>query len=461
MVLSKNTEKLNSKVGSIESNLNTKMASVISKVGNLESKSEQVENKVDALENRLEDKIKSVEDNLRDYLASLQKRISENIENGVKDKLDQMYMQMIAFNKNAVSCTYSEDMRKSFSESLTALGQQLEHEQTEAVKNLVSTSQNMMSKQDAATDSLLLAAKSLTHTYNVVQKDAVEKLSRAVGEISEISANVSKVLVEEFALLDDDLQANLHQLASDVNESTAKTLSAASKLFLETNSTTTAALENLLTPKRCTRGMAIALPHKDYPYPLVQPTEDSVIDVPYLCDTSTDGGGWIIIQRRTTGDVDFYRGWEEYKNGFGDLSGEFWIGNEHIHKITSSGAYQLRVELIYQGKSYYAQYGSFSIADEANNYTLHVADYSGTAVDSLITYDNGKQFTTLDRDNDPSSSRNCANRCTGAWWYDNCGYSNLNGKWDQSNYNGLFWYTITTHYSATYSEMKIRHLAVF
>ncbi|GFR78482.1 angiopoietin-4 [Elysia marginata] len=53
------------------------------------------------------------------------------------------------------------------------------------------------------------------------------------------------------------------------------------------------------------------------------------------CDAQTDGGGWIVIQRRTNADVDFNKAWNEYRNGFGDLSGNFWLGNDAISKLTA------------------------------------------------------------------------------------------------------------------------------
>ena len=146
------------------------------------------------------------------------------------------------------------------------------------------------------------------------------------------------------------------------------------------------------------------------------------------CDMRTDGGGWTVFQRRQDGSVDFYRGWNDYKSGFGQLTAEFWLGNDKIHRLTASRPSSLRVELEdWNGVRAYAKYGRFSIGDEQAQYRLEVSSYSGTAGDSLAEHNN-MAFTTKDRDNDRISG-NCAVGWTGAWWYKGCHYSNLNGKY--------------------------------
>ena len=103
-----------------------------------------------------------------------------------------------------------------------------------------------------------------------------------------------------------------------------------------------------------------------------------------LCDMTTDGGGWTVFQRRLDGSVDFYLGWESYKSGFGDLNGEFWLGNDNLHRLTAAGDVILRVDLEdFDGNKTYAEYTTFKVADEADKYRLLIGGYSGTAGDSM------------------------------------------------------------------------------
>ncbi|NXS17727.1 ANGP4 protein, partial [Mystacornis crossleyi] len=127
------------------------------------------------------------------------------------------------------------------------------------------------------------------------------------------------------------------------------------------------------------------------------------------------GGGWTVIQRRQDGSVDFNRTWNEYKEGFGDLNGEFWLGNDNIHRMTSQGDYSLRIDLEdWNNKHKHAFYQVFSIEDEENFYRLHVDGFSGTAEDSFAWYHDKRSFST------PDSGNICAEISHGGWWYHQC-----------------------------------------
>ena len=78
------------------------------------------------------------------------------------------------------------------------------------------------------------------------------------------------------------------------------------------------------------------------------------------------------------GSIDFYLGWAEYKQGFGNLNGEFWLGLDKIHRMTSSGGYKLLVDLEdFAGNMAYAEYASFGVGSEIIKDQLTVANYSG------------------------------------------------------------------------------------
>ncbi|XP_059167018.1 fibrinogen-like protein A [Physella acuta] len=140
------------------------------------------------------------------------------------------------------------------------------------------------------------------------------------------------------------------------------------------------------------------------PRPLVTLTSGLQV----MCDTVTDGGGWTIFQRRVSGTEDFYRNWMEYRNGFGLFSkGNFYMGNENTHNMILQNKTVLRVDMVLNGQSYYAQYSSFSISNEADDYRLHVGGYTGDAGDSLANHD-GMKFSAFDVDHDMNPNVSCA-----------------------------------------------------
>lgn len=175
------------------------------------------------------------------------------------------------------------------------------------------------------------------------------------------------------------------------------------------------------------------------------------------CDQETEGGGWTIILSRIPHEVvelatNFSRGLRDYKVGFGEPSGDYWIGLENIHKWTSTRDYQLRIEMKdFNGDHAFAHYDKFYLEDEAHGYRLHVDDYRGNAGDSLSNMNNwdnytadGMMFSTHDEDRDTSHEINCAEYWDiGGWWYNRCSWANLMGPYklpDSGNGIGINWH---------------------
>ncbi|XP_039576046.1 ficolin-1-like [Passer montanus] len=180
-----------------------------------------------------------------------------------------------------------------------------------------------------------------------------------------------------------------------------------------------------------------------------------------FCDMDTDGGGWIVFQRRWDGSVNFLRDWDSYKRGFGNQLTEFWMGNDNIHFLTSLGPCELRVDLRdFENNYYFAKYASFRVLGESEKYRLVLGDFLGGNAGDSLSYHRDMPFSTADQDNDMSSF-NCATEYKGAWWYNDCHYSNLNGMYwmgvHGSYADGINWKTGKEyHYSYKRTEMKFR-----
>ncbi|XP_029413732.1 tenascin-X isoform X2 [Nannospalax galili] len=175
-----------------------------------------------------------------------------------------------------------------------------------------------------------------------------------------------------------------------------------------------------------------------------------------FCDMETDGGGWLVFQRRMDGQTDFWRDWEDYAHGFGNISREFWLGNEALHSLTQAEDYSMRVDLRAGNEAVFAQYDSFRVDSAAENYRLHLEGYHGTAGDSM-SYHSGSVFSARDRD--PNNLLiSCAVSYRGAWWYRNCHYANLNGLYGSTvDHQGVSWYHWKGfEFSVPFTEMKLR-----
>ncbi|XP_061173449.1 uncharacterized protein LOC133182618 [Saccostrea echinata] len=177
-------------------------------------------------------------------------------------------------------------------------------------------------------------------------------------------------------------------------------------------------------------------------------------------------GGWTLIQKRQDGTTNFYRDWEDYREGFGGVYGEHWLGNNVIHRLTNQDHYTLRIEMTdWDKNSKFAEYSTFVVDDEDDGYKLHIGGYEGDAGDGMIKHNN-KKFSTRDVDNDQVVKEfggSCAKRFHAAWWFYKCYQSNLNGKYyrngkiDDKKYDGVTWKPWKgTNYSLKYVEMKIK-----
>lgn len=142
---------------------------------------------------------------------------------------------------------------------------------------------------------------------------------------------------------------------------------------------------------------------------------------PVYCDNDAAGFGWLVIQRRLNGSLNFYRNWQEYRDGFGDLNGEFFIGLEKLRAITALEPSELYITLEdFEGQTRYAKFEEFAIGREEDGYAMiALGAYKGNAGDSLRSHYKMK-FSTYDRDNDHKFGENCAFLHVGAWWYNGC-----------------------------------------
>ncbi|XP_071836913.1 angiopoietin-1-like [Apostichopus japonicus] len=152
----------------------------------------------------------------------------------------------------------------------------------------------------------------------------------------------------------------------------------------------------------------------------IQPAGWTSAPFQVTCDV-TDGGGWLVFQRRVDSSVDFYLYWDDYKDGFGDVDGNFWLGNDKLAALTSQTQYELRIDFVSKsGKHYYAKYSSFNVGNEETNYLLSVSGYDSSSTVGYNAMDdiNGAEFSTRDEDNDDYTSLDLTEYFTSGWWHD-------------------------------------------
>jgi len=160
----------------------------------------------------------------------------------------------------------------------------------------------------------------------------------------------------------------------------------------------------------------------------------------------------LLIQQNVNGSNFFNRSWAEFKVGFNDSLGNYWLGNELLSQLTANNRYKLKFDLQSRSNTsnwYYAEYSTFIVLTEADNYTLQVGGYSGNAGRDSFSYHNGMMFSTYDCDNDLWSSHCAADHGVG-FWYRACDRCNVNGA------RYFYWYRLPGGESLQSSRMWLQ-----
>ncbi|KFB50580.1 AGAP011197-PA-like protein [Anopheles sinensis] len=272
---------------------------------------------------------------------------------------------------------------------------------------------------------------------------SISQLDQAVSyNLSTIQDQSRKILSQQIAC------ANHEQMRAEIVRLAPRpTLSTNSPNLLDLCST------RLKGPFRTCKEVPSKVPGRY----LIQPGET---DEPFVafCEQIRFGGGWLLVQRRFDGTLNFNRHWKEYREEFGSTEGEYWIGLERLHRLTTAQSVELLVEMEdFAGNYGYAWYKEFAIGNETEQYVLKkLSGYRGTAGDSLAAH-KGMKFSTVDRDNDLADG-NCALRNGGGWWYFKCHPSNLNGYYlNKMDWIAIIWHTFkNSTQGLAYTRMMIR-----
>uniref|UniRef100_A0A3Q3WR48 Fibrinogen C-terminal domain-containing protein n=1 Tax=Mola mola TaxID=94237 RepID=A0A3Q3WR48_MOLML len=167
------------------------------------------------------------------------------------------------------------------------------------------------------------------------------------------------------------------------------------------------------------------------------------------CDMDTEGA-WTVIQRRLDGTENFYRPWSHYNAGFGNVDGEYWLGEFRTWGLKKS---ELQFDMEdWTGEKASASYSSFSIDSENSGYQLYLGSFTGGIAGDSFSNQNNMKFTIFDRDQD-QWDKNCAQHFLGGSWYNACHMANPKGMYaPHGTWKG--W-----NYSLKAMKMKIRPVA--
>ncbi|XP_071145854.1 fibrinogen gamma-B chain-like [Mytilus edulis] len=345
-------------------------------------------------------------------------------------------------------------------------------------------------------DSFKETVDNIYRQSEVKVKSVLDSLSTKLGEYEKRSENALEVLhstlLQEQQRLNDSLQATVENIQSETEskvKSILESMSLKMNEFSESHSKKEDALELLQSnflQQQERSNHSFLLMTNDIKEELNKTIKNFILELSgreckYIADAEPgiysispdkqhifkvrcEDEDWTVIQKRFDGSTEFYKNWDDYENGFGNLNGEFWLGNRNIALLTSFGTHELRINIEdWNGNKRYANFKNFKIDGASDKYRLHISGYSGDAGDGMTEY-NGYYFSTYDRDHDTQHYINCADdeKLKGAWWFYNCWSgkgASLNGKYTSgpSDYTGIR-YLAWKYQSLKKSTMMIRRV---
>ncbi|KAM9825770.1 fibrinogen C domain-containing protein 1-B-like isoform 2-T2 [Syngnathus typhle] len=285
-----------------------------------------------------------------------------------------------------------------------------------------------------AVNSLSRQNAQLKGNFTSVFTDAVNSLSRQnAQQNAQLKGNFTSVFTDALAFLRKDLDSLSRQSAH---------------------------LKALLKPRDCSE-VKVAGNIQDGVY-TIYPGSNSV---KVYCDMTSDGGGWTVFQRRKDGSVNFHRAWDQYRDGFGDITGEHWLGLRHLNALTGLGGYQFRVDAkTHNGHVCWTGYNNFSVGlnslnPENDGYPLRMTGWDSRSK-ARIGYYAVMGFSTYDRDQDTNEEYNLANM-KGAWWHNKYPTIQPNGIYYQADRfrgteDGRLYWSYCNYDRITFMEMKVR-----
>ncbi|XP_034486604.1 angiopoietin-related protein 4-like [Drosophila innubila] len=398
-------------------------------------------------------------------LCSLQKlKVRQNMQmkitslrNTIKEKNDTYCIAPLRQNKAEISLLKTNitvlqtslDEQKNYSEYIQSIMQTKENKYN-VLQNQYTELHNLFDIKDIEIKQLNTTQRSLLDQLNNKTSMIIE-LKNTIQDMQALIKNKKNdyaLLLDNYTELHKEvelkdieistLRSNNITLFTELQSCTNEKINLVTHLTEMTNS-----LKDVTTtPQNTTKSQAT----EGKCPPFGNFTGDHLVTIPGFsqpfripCNSDSNKKDWTVIERRLKQTLDFNRNWESYRNGFGDHKSEFFIGLKLLNLMTSSQQHELLIRLRSRKTVKFAHYSDFEVSGEDKNFQLKsLGLYSGDAGDGMRESE-GLKFSTFDRDNDLTENSNCAKDSGGAWWFTDCGVTNLNFKYYSKTVNQMLW----------------------